>query len=117
MFQGTAMHGIKIDQEELIGYLIDGGLIGILTAGYGKPAVARIIPSELVAEGFVTFFEDAKEGSISIPVFALDTVGTRKVVFEPKNEEVVDYLINSFGLTEVDARYVIISVNVGQPVL
>jgi hypothetical protein len=93
-----------MNTERAIAYLINGGLINILTAGNGPATKAWIIPDSF--REFRTIYDNNPTGKgiggETIPSDALDEHG----IFEAKRDEVEKYLM-TLGLTKPQAQQVI----------
>lgn len=89
----------------LTSYLINGGLLTILKAGQDQTAKAWIIADSTVPSGFRAAFEPsggAGTGGKDIPAHSLQG----EIIFGTKEGEVIDYLVDSFGLSRSQAERV-----------
>jgi hypothetical protein len=98
-----------MDTEHMIAFLINGSLIKILNAGTESRSTAFVVRDDHTPSGFRTIYRPFEEENTSplgnqvTPRDATDGMG----VIENKREAVEDYLMESFGLTGVEARRVV----------
>jgi hypothetical protein len=98
-----------MDTEHMIAFLINGSLIKILDAGTASRSTAFVTRDDHSPSGFRTIYHPTGEDNTSPlgeQVTPLDATDGGSIV-ENKKEEVEDYLIESFGLTGIQARRVV----------
>jgi hypothetical protein len=97
-----------MDTEHMMNSLIDGNLIRILDAGTDSPSVAFVVRDDESPSGFRTIFHTLEiNGHPAGPrVTPLDATNGKRVL-EGKWGAVADYLVESFGLTGIQARHVV----------
>jgi len=96
-----------MDTDRLPSFLINGGLINILNEGHGRNIKAWIVPDSSTAAGFRTAFvlpPSECVGGRDVPNHALEG----QTIFGTSEAEVIDYLVDSFGLTRGQAERVAI---------
>ena len=104
-----------MNTEKLPAYLIDGALIEILKTNRCTQSVAWIVPDELSASGFRTYnerFNSMHDYTRAGKVTPQEATNGRNVL-EDKKQEVAEYLITSFGLTEEQAVGVVYEAHEG----
>ena len=96
-----------MDTEHMIGCLIHGKLINILNAGTNSHDVSLTVREDKSASGFRTIYQphmDEHDNLVGDHVTPQQATDGTKII---KKEQVADYLIESFGLTEVQATRVV----------
>ncbi len=98
-----------MDTEHMIAHLIGGSLIKILNAGTDSQSIAFVARDDNSPSGFRSIyhpFEEENTSPLGKQVTPQDATDGPKVA-EDKKEQVEDYLTESFGLTEMQARRVV----------
>jgi hypothetical protein len=96
-----------MDTEHLMAHLIDGSLITILNAGTDSRNVSLIVRDDKSPSGLRIMYQPHKDehgNLVGDHVTPQEATNGTKVI---KKEQVADYLIESFGLTDVQARRVV----------
>jgi hypothetical protein len=104
-----------MNTERLPAYLIDGALIDILKSNRTNQSIAWIVPDENSSSGFRTYnerFNFKHDYTIAGNVTPRDATNGRNVL-EDKKQEVAEYLITSFELTEEQATGVVYEAHEG----
>lgn len=106
------LHLAKLESSEIVQYLKNGALVEILmrnSDGFLPPVWLRHKP-----RGALTYTFQSPPGLVGgrpVPAHALDD-RVRNRIFEPKKDEVLQYLQESFNLTADEAHDVVSSIGI-----